>query len=152
MQSFTVAAMLAFVSQQAFAHDGPHEHFTRSEIVRRSGMSKRCSAAAASLNEKRYVKRQNEKRAALSKRANSTVIITTEAPYYEVLQNDTCVLTPEVTAGPYVWPRSQTLRQDMSEGQNGIPFYLDIGVLDMATCDPLSNALVDLWHCNATGS
>lgn len=152
MQFFTVVAILAFVSQQALAHDGPHAHFTRSEIVRRSGMSKQCSAAAASLNEKRYVKRQNEKRAALSKRANSTVIITTEAPYYEILQNDTCVLTPEVTAGPYVWPRSQTLRQDMSEGQDGIPFYLDIGVLDMATCEPLSNALVDLWHCNATGS
>lgn len=34
----------------------------------------------------------------------------------------------------------------------GIPFTLDIGILDMATCEPLENALVDLWHCNATGS
>jgi protocatechuate 3,4-dioxygenase beta subunit len=85
-------------------------------------------------------------------RSNSTVQITTEAPYYEVLQNDTCVLTPEVTEGPYVWPRSQTLRQDMTESQSGVPLWLDVGVLDMATCEPLENALVDFWHCNATGS
>lgn len=71
---------------------------------------------------------------------------------YEVLQNDTCVLTPDVTAGPYIWPQSQTLHQDMTEDQTGIPFYMDIGVIDMATCEPLPNVLVDLWHCNATGS
>lgn len=83
---------------------------------------------------------------------NTTYQITTEAPYYDVIQNDTCVLTPEVTQGPYVWPRSQTLRQDMSEDQPGVPLWLDVGVLDMATCEPLENALVSLWHCNATGS
>lgn len=40
----------------------------------------------------------------------------------------------------------------MSEDQVGVPFWLDVGVLDMATCEPLPNALVDFWHCNATGS
>lgn len=82
----------------------------------------------------------------------STYEITAEAPYYDKIQNDTCVLTPEVTEGPYVWPRSQTLRQDMTEDQPGVPFWLDVGVLDMATCEPLPNVLLDFWHCNATGS
>jgi protocatechuate 3,4-dioxygenase beta subunit len=113
--------------------------------------AKRCAAAAGSMNAKRYAKRMAEKRT-LQARANSTVQITTEAPFYDVIQNDTCVLTPEVTTGPYIWPESQTLRQDMTEGQSGVPLALDIGLLDMATCEPLSNALVDLWHCNATGS
>ncbi|KAJ5470248.1 hypothetical protein N7530_007605 [Penicillium desertorum] len=71
---------------------------------------------------------------------------------YETIQNDTCVLSPEVTAGPYYWPHSQTLRQDMTETQAGVPLWLDIGVLDMATCKPLEGVMVDLWHCNATGS
>lgn len=83
---------------------------------------------------------------------NATYTITTEVPYYEIIQNDTYVLTPEVTEGSNVWPRSQALRQDMSEGQPGIELVLDVGVLDMATCEPLENALLDFWHCNATGS
>lgn len=40
----------------------------------------------------------------------------------------------------------------MSEDQPGIPLLLDVGVLDLATCEPLPNALVSFWHCNATGS
>lgn len=81
------------------------------------------------MNQKRYEKRNFAKRA-IEARANVTYQITTEAPYYEVIQNDTCVLTPEVTQGPYVWPRSQTLRQDMSEGESGIPF--------VCACPPFS--------------
>lgn len=123
----------------------------RAEVNRRGEMSKRCASAAADMNQKRYAKR-NGKRDLDARRANATYQITTEAPYYEVIQNDTCVLTPEVTEGPYVWPRSQTLRQDMTESQPGVPLWLDVGVLDMATCEPLENALVDFWHCNATGS
>lgn len=78
--------------------------------------------------------------------------IHTEAPYYETIQNGTCVLAPEGISGPYIYPPSQTLRQDISEGQPGVPLWLDIGVIDMATCKPLKDVLVDIWHCNATGS
>ncbi|KAJ5196807.1 hypothetical protein N7449_007286 [Penicillium cf. viridicatum] len=40
----------------------------------------------------------------------------------------------------------------MTETQDGVPLWLDIGVLDMATCKSLEGAMVDLWHCSATGS
>lgn len=40
----------------------------------------------------------------------------------------------------------------MSEDQPGVPLYLDIGVMDTTTCEPMENVLVDLWHCNSTGS
>lgn len=136
----TAGLMVSLVA----AHAGPHPVASSSQIARRSQMAKRCAESAGLMN-----KRRNEKR--MSKR-DATYQITTESPFYQTIQNDTCVLSPEVTAGPYVWPRSQTLRQDMTEDQVGIPFWLDVGVIDMATCEPLDNALVDFWHCNGTGS
>lgn len=134
----------------ALAHPGPHAVIPRSEILRRSEMSAKCSSKVAKLNEKRW--KRNMAKRSLDNSGNTTVMVHSEAPHYQKIQNDTCVLSPEVTEGPYYWPRSQTLRQDMSEDQPGIPLWLDIGVMDMATCEPLPDVLVDLWHCNATGS
>lgn len=148
MHLTTPLALSALLSVAA-AHPGHHE-VSAKEMSRRSNLSKRCESSAAAMNQKRWARHQ-EKRS-LAARNTTSVVITTEAPYYDVIQNDTCVLVPEVTAGPYVWPRSQTLRQDMSEGQPGVPLYLDIGVLDTNTCEPMSDVLVDLWHCNSTGS
>jgi len=39
----------------------------------------------------------------------------------------------------------------MAEMQFGLLTLLDIGVIDVETCKPLPNVLVDLWHANATG-
>ncbi|PWY95355.1 protocatechuate 3,4-dioxygenase beta subunit [Aspergillus sclerotioniger CBS 115572] len=126
------------------AHPGPHKQTTRAELARRADLSARCSHHASHYNAQRLKR-------TLHKRQNSTVSLTTSPPYYPTIQNETCVLTPEVTAGPYWWRNSQTLRQDMTENQPGVPLLLDVGVLDMATCEPLENVLVDFWHCNATG-
>ncbi|OTB00329.1 hypothetical protein M426DRAFT_66087 [Hypoxylon sp. CI-4A] len=144
------AALLAggLFSTSVLGHGMPA--LSQTEIQRRSAISKRCEHAAGNLNRKRHEKRMAKRWDGATR--NSSVVITSEAPYYETIQNDTCVLTPDVTEGPYIWPRSQTLRQDMSEDQAGIPLWLDIGVLDMATCEPLENVLVSFWHCNATGS
>lgn len=80
------------------------QNYPRSEVEKLNLLSKRCQASVASSNKKRYQQR-------LSKRAaeNSTVTIVTEAPYYDVIQNDTCVLSPEVTWGPYVYPNSYVI-------------------------------------------
>lgn len=143
--------LLASVVLTALAHPGPHEAPSHAAIQRRNHLGKRCSDHVASFNKRRMAKRSLNKRWEGSGH-NTTYEIHTEAPYYDNIQNETCVLTPEVTRGPYVWPRSQTLRQDMTEDQVGVPLWLDIGVLDMDTCEPLPNALLDFWHCNATGS
>lgn len=123
------------------------ELLSRSELSRRGALARRCSSHVARLNEKRYAKR-------MAKRdwgtGNSTVEVTTAAPYYDVLQNDTCVLSTEITGGPYTWLQSQLLRQDATEGQPGVPVWLDIGIMD--TCEPLEGALVSIWAANATGS
>ncbi|CAF1567129.1 unnamed protein product, partial [Didymodactylos carnosus] len=60
-----------------------------------------------------------------------------------------CTLTRESTQGPYYW--NSTVRQDITEGKPGIPFRLTIRVLDTNTCEPLQNALVDIWQCDAVG-
>lgn len=76
---FLAAGLLA--ASTAVAHP---ENLPRSEIARRASMSKRCEAHAHSFNKKRYAKR-------MAKRgwgdANSTVSITTEAPYCKFTHN-----------------------------------------------------------------
>jgi protocatechuate 3,4-dioxygenase beta subunit len=62
-----------------------------------------------------------------------------------------CVLTPELTEGPY-WLDDELLRTNITEGQAGIPFNLSITVKDITSCLPITNAFVDIWHCNATGA
>ncbi|TEA10707.1 hypothetical protein C8034_v008901 [Colletotrichum sidae] len=154
MQIQLLALASALLTGVAVAHPGHHEPLSHSEIARRSNLSKRCSVQAGQFAEMRK-KRAAEKRSLVSRSLaarDSNVTVHTEGPHYNTIQNDTCILTPEVTKGPYVWPQSQTLRQDMSEDQPGVPLYLDIGVLNVNTCTPMEDVLVDLWHCNATGS
>ncbi|PSR82750.1 dioxygenase [Coniella lustricola] len=139
------ASCLAFI---AAAHP---QHHPRSEIDKLNLLSKRCQGPVAFSNKKRYEQRMR-KRAEQKTSENATYTVVTEAPYYDVIQNDTCVLSPEITWGPYVYPNSQTLRQDMSEGQPGVPLTLDVGVMDIETCEPLEGVMVNFWHCNATGS
>lgn len=97
--SFILAGLL---STAVSAHP---QHVSRAEIKRQSGLSKRCEAHAALFNKKRYEQRM-AKRAVEKRAENASYTITTEAPYYDVIQNDTCVLSPEVTWGPYVYPNS----------------------------------------------
>ncbi|KAE9390292.1 aromatic compound dioxygenase [Gymnopus androsaceus JB14] len=67
------------------------------------------------------------------------------------MQNNTCVLTPVVTEGPYYHKSGHPIRQNIAEYQIGLLTYLDIGVIDVNTCEPLPNVLVDIWLANATG-
>lgn len=144
MQFQLLALATALLSGVAVAHPGHDHTLSHSEIARRSNLAKRCSVQSGQFQEVRR-KRQAEKRSLVSRslvQRDSNVTIHTEGPHYNTLQNDTCVLTPEVTKGPYVWPQSQTLRQDMSEDQPGVPLYLDIGVLNVNTCQPMEDVLV----------
>ncbi|MER7477781.1 intradiol ring-cleavage dioxygenase [Streptomyces sp. NPDC126510] len=59
-------------------------------------------------------------------------------------------LTSETTEGPY-YIDADKLRRDVTEDQEGIPLSLRLKVIDSDTCEPLANAAVDIWHCNALG-
>ncbi|KAA8903853.1 Intradiol ring-cleavage dioxygenase [Sphaerosporella brunnea] len=62
-----------------------------------------------------------------------------------------CILTPEVTVGPY-YAEEELIRSEISEGQEGIELLLDFQFVDVKTCLPVPNAMVDIWHCNTTGT
>lgn len=61
-----------------------------------------------------------------------------------------CVVTPSVTEGPYYFDANQ-LRADVDEGRPGAQMALQIGVVNADTCAPIEGAIVDIWHCDATG-
>lgn len=61
-----------------------------------------------------------------------------------------CVLTAEQMTGPY-YLEDEKVRRDITENRPGVPLALTFQVVDSKTCKPLSNAAVDIWHCDAGG-
>jgi protocatechuate 3,4-dioxygenase beta subunit len=61
-----------------------------------------------------------------------------------------CVLTPEVTEGPY-YLDLDLMRSDITEGRSGLPFDLQIKVVDADSCEAIKDVAVDVWHCDAEG-
>lgn len=64
--------------------------------------------------------------------------------------NASCALVEETTVGPY-FVAGELIRTDVTEGQGGVPLHLDIQFVDVSDCSAVSDLVVDLWHCNATG-
>jgi protocatechuate 3,4-dioxygenase beta subunit len=61
-----------------------------------------------------------------------------------------CVLSPEVTEGPYYIANHFT-RRDITDGRPGLPLALRITVVDADTCKPIPGADVEIWHADAVG-
>ncbi|HXR31037.1 MAG TPA: intradiol ring-cleavage dioxygenase [Solirubrobacterales bacterium] len=61
-----------------------------------------------------------------------------------------CVLTPGQEEGPFYIDLAQ-VRQDVVESRRGVPLALVLTVLDSDTCEPIRDAAVDIWHCDALG-
>jgi protocatechuate 3,4-dioxygenase beta subunit len=62
-----------------------------------------------------------------------------------------CVLTPELTEGPY-YIAGEKLRRDIREGHPGALLTLRLTILNASTCKPIKNAAVDIWHADAAGN
>ena len=70
-----------------------------------------------------------------------------------------CVVRPELTIGPYFVDEQlnrSDIRSEPSDNsvKEGVPLALAIGVFDVAnnSCSPLTDAQVDIWHCDAQGA
>jgi protocatechuate 3,4-dioxygenase beta subunit len=61
-----------------------------------------------------------------------------------------CVLSPEVTEGPY-WIDTNLTRRDIREGKAGLPLEIVFTVQNAKTCGIIAGADVEIWHCDATG-
>ena len=61
-----------------------------------------------------------------------------------------CVLTPEQTEGPY-YIDVGLIRTDITEGRPGVPLELFLLVQSAGSCQPVPDAVVEVWHCDALG-
>ena len=61
-----------------------------------------------------------------------------------------CVLTPEQLEGPFYIDLAR-VRRDIAEDRPGVPLALAVTVVDANNCEPVRNAAVDVWHCDALG-
>jgi protocatechuate 3,4-dioxygenase beta subunit len=61
-----------------------------------------------------------------------------------------CVLTPEQEEGPFYIDLAR-VRRDIVEDRPGVPVALAVTVVDSNTCEPIRDAAVDLWQCDALG-
>lgn len=66
--------------------------------------------------------------------------------------NSSCILSPEVTAGPY-YILGEYLRSNVIENEHcdGVPLFLEVQYVDVSTCGGVPNLATDVWNCNATG-
>ncbi|QDS76767.1 hypothetical protein FKW77_001818 [Venturia effusa] len=76
--------------------------------------------------------------------------VTDEATIFSA--NTSCILTPEVTDGPY-YVTGESIRKNVKEDlySEGVDLYLEVQYIDITTCEPVPDIYVDIWNANATG-
>lgn len=82
--------------------------------------------------------------------STTTAVETTTTGAATTTTVDACVLSPELTAGPY-YLANPLNRTDITEGLPGTPLEFKVQVLALPECAPLAGAAVDIWHCDAGG-
>ncbi|KAJ5770403.1 uncharacterized protein N7511_002454 [Penicillium nucicola] len=168
---FSKAVLLALTGI-ATAHPGVHEHSSYTKVTKRDFLqnARRSLDQCADHLERRGVdSRAEARRAALletnKKRAlfprdtdkvvntshHSTLKVTSNTPETDLFSNNpTCILSPEGEVGPF-WVKGELIRNDIRDGQAGIPVIIDGQFIDINTCEPIQNLYWDVWNCNATG-
>jgi protocatechuate 3,4-dioxygenase beta subunit len=64
--------------------------------------------------------------------------------------SSSCTLAAQQTEGPYYFD-ADSIRSDIREDREGTRLRLAVRVRDAGSCEPLRNAVVDVWHCDALG-
>ncbi|GAA6014168.1 hypothetical protein JCM10207_006120 [Rhodosporidiobolus poonsookiae] len=151
MKTATLFSAAAFLASAVLAHPGeayPPRSPAEFEAHRlRARTASNCASHVAARKSRRLAKRA----AQLKKRNIPTSVLSAASAQATGLLNTTCLTTPEAVEGPY-FLRGDLLRTNIAEDQGGIPLTLDIGLIDINTCEPLTNNLIEVWHANATGS
>lgn len=73
-----------------------------------------------------------------------------EAHAIGLITPNVCLVTPEVTEGPY-YLNEDLVRADIVEDRVGVPMRLQMQIVT-EDCQPIENARVDVWHCDAEGN
>ncbi|PBK61461.1 aromatic compound dioxygenase [Armillaria solidipes] len=145
---FTLATLALSLLSSTSAH--PHKASSTVPAVKRRGVGNcadsisRRASGLADARRRSLQRRLSEDTTRLAARGLE------ERAKYPTIQNDTCVLSPDTIFGPY-FVDGELYRRDIREGAEGIDLYLDIGLIDVDTCEPIEGAYIDFWHCNADG-
>lgn len=83
--------------------------------------------------------------------ASTTTTVTTTDTTTTPPSSGTCAVTPSETSGPFPSIALPT-RSDVREDRTGLLLTLAISVVNTNTsCAPVTNASVEIWHCDARG-
>ena len=64
-------------------------------------------------------------------------------------ESATCAQTAELTEGPFYFDIERGVRSDIREDREGAKLRLGVRVREAGACEPIHNAVVDIWHCDA---
>ncbi|WP_018684381.1 intradiol ring-cleavage dioxygenase [Actinokineospora enzanensis] len=82
--------------------------------------------------------------------AKATPAGTTTDPATLLASAGTCAMSPATTQGPYYFDADK-VRGDVREDRPGTTLGLALKVIDSESCSPITNAVVEIWQCDATG-
>lgn len=68
----------------------------------------------------------------------------------DLTPGDVCTLSCAQTLGP-CWFDTRAVRHDITEGKPGLPTLLGFLIVNADTCQPVTNATIDIWHTDANG-
>ncbi|KAK5079449.1 hypothetical protein LTR70_008139 [Exophiala xenobiotica] len=175
---FTSTLTLAILSSSGVAHPGEHHDHLQ---IKREGKralakcenspkhrdlsarsAKRRAETVQELRTERNIKSRARKWKDLATLEayeavdhNKTAVYTYDSTTPEATvfaANSSCILTPEVTDGPY-YVFGEAIRKNVKEDMysDGVDLYLEVQYLDINTCEPVPDVAVDIWNANATG-
>ncbi|KAF2645217.1 aromatic compound dioxygenase [Massarina eburnea CBS 473.64] len=110
----------------------------------------RRQEAVNTLREKRSLKRRDFEQVLNTDHSSNETYTEDTPPEILFGSNNTCILTPEVTEGPY-YVSGEYVRRDVREGQTGVDLTYEVQIIDTTTCDPIPNVYLEQWATNATG-
>lgn len=82
--------------------------------------------------------------------SGSAMAQTAEGHDYVADAASACTLTAEQELGPF-YVSYNRVREDIIGGIAGLPFKLEIIVINKLTCKPIKNAAIDVWQCDPLG-
>jgi len=70
------------------------------------------------------------------------------------INSEDCIVSPRETKGPFPNKTpADYVRENIIGDRKGVPLLISLTVLDKNSgCEPLKNALVDIWHCDNQGN
>lgn len=61
-----------------------------------------------------------------------------------------CAMIKDSFEGPFFFCTNPN-SSEVAKGKEGVPLIVALRAVDAATCKPLNDAVIDIWHCDAMG-